>query len=153
MHGGYDLGALDDGGVPPAVDTRSVYRSALEWLRAGWCLMASSRKILRCWNSSPPDAGQRSGPRSKDCIGLAHVKVGVRPGQVCLSRIGAKSSSSACQSSGSPKGADEFAGADLDIGIDHVVECLMRCCDDPSGAAPGRRTDTRSSASDGKSSP
>ena len=32
VHGGFDLGALDDGGVPPAVDTRSVYRSALEWL-------------------------------------------------------------------------------------------------------------------------
>ena len=32
VHGGYDLGAVDDGGVPPSVDTRSVYRSALEWL-------------------------------------------------------------------------------------------------------------------------
>jgi len=32
VHGGYDLRALNDGGVPPSVDTRSVYRSALEWL-------------------------------------------------------------------------------------------------------------------------
>jgi hypothetical protein len=32
VHGGYDLGAVDDGGVPPVLDTRSVYRSALEWL-------------------------------------------------------------------------------------------------------------------------
>ena len=32
VHGGYDLGSLDDGDVPLAVDTRSVYRSALEWL-------------------------------------------------------------------------------------------------------------------------
>ena len=32
VHGGYDLGALDDGGVPPSVDTRSVYWSAFEWL-------------------------------------------------------------------------------------------------------------------------
>ncbi|MEO0491906.1 MAG: DUF1501 domain-containing protein [Actinomycetota bacterium] len=32
VHGGYDLGSLDNGDVPLAVDTRSVYRSALEWL-------------------------------------------------------------------------------------------------------------------------
>lgn len=32
VHGGYDLGSLDNGDVPLAVDTRSIYRSALEWL-------------------------------------------------------------------------------------------------------------------------
>ena len=35
VHGGHDLGAVDDGGVPLVLDTRSVYRSALEWLRTG----------------------------------------------------------------------------------------------------------------------
>lgn len=32
VHGGYELGSLDDGDVPLAIDTRSVYQAALEWL-------------------------------------------------------------------------------------------------------------------------
>ena len=32
VHGGYDLDALDDGDLPLAIDTRSVYQAALEWL-------------------------------------------------------------------------------------------------------------------------
>lgn len=32
VHGGFDLASLDNGDLPLAVDTRSVYRSALEWL-------------------------------------------------------------------------------------------------------------------------
>ena len=32
VHGGYDLTTLDKGDLPVVVDTRSVYRSALEWL-------------------------------------------------------------------------------------------------------------------------
>ena len=32
VHGGFDLASLDNGDLALAVDTRSVYRSALEWL-------------------------------------------------------------------------------------------------------------------------
>ena len=32
LHGGYELNSLDRGDLPLVVDTRSVYRSALEWL-------------------------------------------------------------------------------------------------------------------------
>ena len=32
VHGGYELSSLDRGDLPLVVDTRSVYRSALEWL-------------------------------------------------------------------------------------------------------------------------
>ena len=32
VHGGYELASLDDGDIPLAIDTRSVYQAALEWL-------------------------------------------------------------------------------------------------------------------------
>ena len=32
IHGGYDLSSLDDGDIPLAIDTRSVYQAALDWL-------------------------------------------------------------------------------------------------------------------------
>ena len=64
VHGGYDLGALDDGGVPPAVDTRSVYRSALEWLGGPGGADGVFEEDPAVLGLSPPDAGQRSGPRS-----------------------------------------------------------------------------------------
>lgn len=35
VHGEYGLGLLDDGDIPLAVDTRSVYQAALEWVGGG----------------------------------------------------------------------------------------------------------------------